>query len=1119
MKAFDFLLNQIDVFIKKYYKNLLIKGGLLFVLIFVISFVLVSVLEFYGRLSTPVRAFLFYAFLLANSYVLVKYIIDPLLKLYKIGKHLSHDQAALYIGNFFPEIADKLKNTLDLKNSLSDNENELLLAAIEQRTKQLTVFKFDDAISYQQNKRYLKYVLPLFAIVILLAVVSPSLFQDGFTRVVSYNTYFKPKAPFDFILQSNDLGIEEGEDFEVRVKLTGSALPSNLFLVSENGKVLMEQVGKTSYKAIIKRPSKGSRFYFIGNEFESDVYTLDVFGKAFIGKFEALISYPSYLQRKPTLVSNPTAISVPEGSKISFKGLVQNVKGFDIFLNDKKQSFNDHQLNYQHVFYESSDLKFVLDNPHKIINEVYNSKVEIIKDAYPTIDVVESSDSLKDGVRYFSGVISDDNGLRDVYFVYTIQSKNGKSQTKKLLVNKFQGVDGKFDFAVDLRRESIQLEDKIEYYFQVADNDEIHHYKKSQSQHFTYEVPSLDELLDERKDQLDNSKDKLKDLLNKSKDFQKKLKNLKSANANKSNQWNKVNKVQELKQEQQDLMNQLNTMQQELKESQSQKNQLSPMDQEVFDKQALIEEMMKDLMDQELMDLLNELEELYKKNDQEGANDKLNESQENAEDLNKQLDRTLEMLKKMELNEKIDDIEKKLEDLKSKQEDLSKQIQNKTIDSEKALPKQEEINNSFKELEKDLQDMHDLNEKLEDKMELSDTKENEKDISDDLQNASENLKDNKSKNAQSKQKSAAEKMDQLKQKLQDEQQRSNQKEAEEDIESLRAILEGLMTLSFDQEKLMSQFTALTNNDPSYKKYGRRQRRIIEDTKSINDSLESLAKRQPKIASIVKEELKALNRNLEQSIEAIDEHKKRELALYQQYAMTSYNNLALLLNESLQQMQQQMQQKGKQAGSGSCSKPGGMGQGKPGKMNTGDMKEMLKKQLESMKKGPNPGGKKPGDKPGDKPGQGQGGGQGMLGLQNKEIAKMAAEQTAMRRRLEELRNELNKDGKGSGNKLNPLINELEKQERDIINKRFTQETLKRQQEILTRLLESEKAINERGFEEKRESNSAKNENFGNLILINQYNEERLKQMELLRNVDPMFFKYYRDKANTFFNLNY
>ena len=321
-----------------------------------------------------------------------------------------------------------------------------------------------------------------------------------------------------------------------------------------------------------------------------------------------------------------------------------------------------------------------------------------------------------------------------------------------------------------------------------------------------------------------------------------------------------------------------------------------------------------------------------------------------------------------------------------------------------------------------------------------------------------------------------------------------------------------MILSFDQEEVMLKLSKVNDADPAYRRYGRRQRRIIDDTKVVRDSLLALAKRQPKIASFVDKELNAISENHALALEDIDEHRRRELNIHQQSVMTAYNNLALLLNESLQAMQQQMQ--GEKEGSGSCNNPGGKGKPKPGSsMNTGDMKQMLKKQLEQMQKGPSPGGEKPGEQPGNKPGEGM----GMQGLGNKQIAKMAAEQTAIRQRLEQLRNELNKEGQGKGNQLNPLIKELEQQERDLINKNFSQEMIRRQKEILTRLLESEKALMERGFEEKRESKSGKNVDYGNKIRFDEYNKQKLRQIDLLRAVDPVYRKYYKDKANEYFNL--
>ena len=116
----------------------------------------------------------------------------------------------------------------------------------------------------------------------------------------------------------------------------------------------------------------------------------------------------------------------------------------------------------------------------------------------------------------------------------------------------------------------------------------------------------------------------------------------------------------------------------------------------------------------------------------------------------------------------------------------------------------------------------------------------------------------------------------------------------------------------------------------------------------------------------------------------------------------------------------------------------------------------------------------------------------------------------------MRQELNKDGKGTGNKLNPLIKELEQQQQDLINKRFDRDIIKRQKNILTRLLESDKALMERGLDEKRESKEGKNNYNGNQIQFNEYNKEKLRQIELLRSVDPTYNKYYKDRANEYFN---
>ncbi|MBM3184692.1 MAG: hypothetical protein FJZ67_00190 [Bacteroidetes bacterium] len=1115
--SFEHLLDQIDAFIRKFYKNEMIKGILLFTLFFLFSFLLTTTLEYVGRFSSGTRAFLFFGFIAVNVLLLVRYIFIPLSKLVSFGKRINRYQASEIIGSFFPEISDRLKNTLQLNDALDQNEGnlELIRASVLQKSAQLNVIPFTSAIDFRQNKKYLRYLLPIFTVFVLLAVFVPSLITQGTERVVNYNEEY---APFQFYLNENKLTVEEGQDAEISLILKGSSLPENVYMISENGKFLMDRVSKNFFKGIIRKPKESSFFYFTANDYTSDKYQLNVIGKSILGKLEAKLAYPSYLGKTPEVIQNAGDLTIPEGTQIEWSVLTKNTKKVEVNWNGNKQIQTELGFKLNKKVNNESKLKFKLYNAFKNKIDSVNYVISVIKDAPPTIDVEEFKDSVADGVRYFKGQIGDDYGLKSLYFVYKIISENGSSRDQKLMVRPVSGTQISYEFAVDFRREKLQLKDRIEYYFVVSDNDGVNGSKSSRSQSYTYKLPTLDELIEKRNEDQEKTKEGLTDLLEKTNEFQRRVEKLKKEALNsKSSDWNKMNQVNQLQDEQKNLIESLEQIKNDINQSTEEKNQLSEIDKELLEKQEMIEKLLDQLMDDELKKLLEDLEKLLEKNDKENIKDKLDQLDQSTEDMKKQLDRSLEMLKRLQVNEKIDDIEKQLKELAKEQEELKKEIENKKISEEKSVEKQEEINKKFDQLKDDLNKLNELNKDLDNPMNLGDTKEQEEKISNELNESKESLEKGKSKKAGESQKEASDQMEQLAQQLDQQQQKANQKQQEEDMDALRNILESLMTLSFDQEDLMNKMGRVSTSDPAYLKYGRRQRRIIDDTKIVKDSLLALAKRQPKIASFIDKELNAIETNHQASIEDIEDRRKKDLGKHQQLVMTSYNNLALLLNEALQSMQAQMQSQ--TPGNGSCNNPG-KGRPKPGSsMSTGDMKEMLKKQLEQMQKGPNPGGQKAGDKPGDKPGsKPSNSGQNMLGLGNKEIAKMAAEQTAIRQKLEQLRNEMNKEGQGLGNKLNLLIKELEQQEKDLINRNINKEMINRQRDIMTRLLESEKALMERGFEEKRESKSGKDDNYGNKIRFDEYNKQKLKQIELLKSADPTYKKYYKDKANQYFNGN-
>jgi hypothetical protein len=130
--------------------------------------------------------------------------------------------------------------------------------------------------------------------------------------------------------------------------------------------------------------------------------------------------------------------------------------------------------------------------------------------------------------------------------------------------------------------------------------------------------------------------------------------------------------------------------------------------------------------------------------------------------------------------------------------------------------------------------------------------------------------------------------------------------------------------------------------------------------------------------------------------------------------------------------------------------------------------------------------------------------------------MAAEQARIRESLKQLKEKLNKDGSGAGNGLNDLIKDLDKLEDDLLNGNVGTDFVKRQEDILSRLLESDNALRERGFSEERESNEGKNVEEGNLIEFTEYNRKKDAEVEFMRSLPLGLQVYYKTLVNSYFN---
>ena len=148
---------------------------------------------------------------------------------------------------------------------------------------------------------------------------------------------------------------------------------------------------------------------------------------------------------------------------------------------------------------------------------------------------------------------------------------------------------------------------------------------------------------------------------------------------------------------------------------------------------------------------------------------------------------------------------------------------------------------------------------------------------------------------------------------------------------------------------------------------------------------------------------------------------------------------------------------------------------------------------------------------------------MEGMQNgggdpssKEFAEMAARQAALRKALEQKRKELMEKGKGGNSKeLQELIDEMNKIETELVNKKLSNEMLLRQQDILTRLLEHEQAEREREYDNKRKSEQASEKERRLPPSLEEYVKQREAETELFKTVNPALKPYYQQLVEEYY----
>lgn len=1094
--AYSTLLQRIDEYKKRYFQNQLVKGSLLFIALLGSGYLLINTAEFIGRFNSVGRAVLFFGFLLLSAVSLYWFILRPLMSLYGLNKPLTNDEAARQIGQYFPEVGDKLLNTLQLQR-IDNSQSDLLLASLNQRSDQLLINRFANAIQISRNRQFLKYAIPPLMLILGILIVNPTFFSTSSTRLVNYNREFVDEAPFKFNVENKSMKAFRNEDFPLSVNISGDAIPQTVYVVANNTRFKLDQSG-SRFTYNFDNLQRDLDFHLEAAGFRSPSYTIALIDRPAMLSFNVRLDYPAYLNKPAEQLANVGNLLIPQGTVVNWEFVADHTDSLQLKFNTDPRpvltrSGNDNTFVLNRRIMQTAGYTVSLKNSQIATPSLIQYTVQVIPDRYPQISVDRIQDTVTYNYIALSGLVSDDYGFSKLRLNYTIKrgDKASPMYSKDIPVNRSTTSQ---NFVYNWSLDSLKLgqEDRLEYFVQVWDNDGVNGPKSSRSNQLNFVIPSQAEVQKQVDKSAEKTESDINSALSKTQQIKKELNQMEDRmRTKKSSDFQDKKQLQDVLQKREELLREVQKLQEQFQKTNETQQRFAEKNQAMQDKLEQLQKLFSELMDPESKQLYEQLKQMLEKKQDDKASQLLDKLSRKERNLERDLDRALKLFKQMQLEQKVNNVAENLEKQADKLDEQAKEDAKNnetTPEQQKQLEKSQE---DFKATKEQLEELQKQAEK--DALNKPETSEqDQKDAEKAMEEAMEQMKKNQGKkSAQSKSK-ASKSMRSMSKAMKESMESQEMEELQENMDDLRNILENLITLSFGQERVMKDFRGMSLQDPRVTKLSQEQLKLQDDAKIIEDSLNALASRVVQIQSFVTRELTDMKSHMDESTQQLKERRLSMASSKQQFAMTSINNLALMLSDVLKNMQQQMNAMA-MPGSGSGGK-----KGKQPKDGEGEgMSEMQKKLNGKMQQ------------------LGKSGKSGR-GL-SEELSQLAAQQAMIRNLLKQMEEKAKgtEVGKQQQKQVEELMKKMDETETDLVNKRINQNTINRQNEIMTRLLESEKALKEQEEDPRREAQAAKSEKRSTPAFFDSLNQQnKVKQVEVLRSVSPNYNLFYKKEANQY-----
>ncbi len=1046
----------------------MVFGALILLLITVIALV-----ELVGGFGTTVRTILAATVALPGLALFSWFVLRPMLRLVGVLKAPDDFSIAKNVGELFPGVHDRLFNILQLHKELVSGKSlyspELIDASFQDLTETVRDLDFTRTVDRSVIGRSARWFATTTVGVLLLAVGLQSSLVGAVDRLMHFSREYAQPARHWFEVYPGNREIVKGANIEVSVLVHSASsdlVPaSRMQLFSRlQGQSRVEEStlrpdSSGMYRVSLQSIRGNTEYYVQLEDVRSEQYTLTVVDRPAVKSLQVRLDYPAYTKLQPRIqdefVGDVTALA---GTRISLRAVAsKELQQSRIVFGQGPAlplSIHGEQLSATFPLKLETTYSLELKDADGLLNEdPVKYQLKVIPDESPTVAITQPGRNLDlAGTDVLPLVIQigDDFGFSKLRLGYRLVHSRYEQPALNptfipLTLPADQSTEGEIPFQWNLAKLSLVPEDVVEYFAEVFDNDVVGGPKSARSQMYLLRLPSLEEVFTDMNKGHEESIDDLKKSMEEAKKLKESLESIsQDLKKNKEPDWQQQKKLEEMAKRYKETQKKLEDVKARVDDMVQKMNEQKVLSKETLEKYLELQQMMEQINADELQQFLKQMQQAMQNVDKEKLQQALQQMTFSEERFRQGIERTLNLLKRIQIEQKMDEAKKRAQDIQQQQKNLTEETAKTSNDQQQMnelSKKQEDLAGKQQQLEqmtKDLQQRMEefFTEMPADKLEKLNEQMKQRNLQQQMKQAAQQMRNGQRQQAQQQQQQAEQQSGENSQQLDQLQQEMLQNQAQYIMNAMRRAINNLLELSKREEALKQQSQNAPPNSQQLRQNAEDQMNTLQDMGHVLNGLGELAQRSFAITPEMGRSLGEALSRMQSALRALESRNGAQASQDQNGAMAALNKSATQVQQALQQLMQ--------SGNGSG---GGMGS--------------LLQQLQMMA------GQQMGINMGT---QGLGNGGQLSMEQAAQAARLAQEQEAVRKSLDQLNKEAQETGQRDRilGDLGQISEEMKEVVRNLEQQNVNPETMKKQERILSRLLDASKSMRERDFEKKRKA---------------------------------------------------